>query len=167
MTLGPPLRGRVLGDRPIAVAVLTPRLFPGIYGVPDDHNGRLMTRMWGTRTAVLGALALTLGDTDDRRTLMATAAAMDAADTLLIASSPVPARARAMGADTTAAFAAVIAYGLTRKSTWSRRATEPGTATSHHTPNVAPWWRASTRKTSRSASIPGCSRVTIVHRMQP
>lgn len=97
-----------------AVAALAPRLFLGMYGVPSDESVRLMTRMWGTRTAVLGALALTLGDTQDRRTLMTAAAAMDAADTLLIAASPVPARARAMGAATTAAFAGAIAYALTK-----------------------------------------------------
>jgi hypothetical protein len=97
-----------------AVAILAPRLFLGMYGVPNDDNVRLMTRMWGTRTAVLGALALALGDTEDRRKLMTAAAAMDAADTLLIAASPVPARARAMGAATTAAFAGALAYGLTR-----------------------------------------------------
>jgi len=97
-----------------AVAILAPRLFLGMYGVPNDDNVKLMTRMWGTRTAVLGALALALGDAEDRRTLMTAAAAMDAADTLLVAASPVPARARAMGAATTAAFAGALAYGLTR-----------------------------------------------------
>jgi len=97
-----------------AVAVLTPRLFLGVYGVPDEENVRLMTRMWGTRTAALGALAVALGDPDDRRVLMTAAAAMDAADTLLIATSSATVRARAMGAATTAAFAAALAYGLTR-----------------------------------------------------
>ena len=97
-----------------AVAVLTPRVFLGMYGVPGDANVRLMTRLWGTRTVVLGALTLALGDSDDRRTLMTAAAAMNAADTLLVASSPVPARARAMGAATTATFAGALAYGLTR-----------------------------------------------------
>jgi Domain of unknown function (DUF4267) len=97
-----------------AAAVLTPRLFLGLYGVPDDDNVRLITRMWGTRTAVLGGLALALGDIEDRRTLMVAATAMDVVDTLLIATSPVPARARAMGAATTAAFAAALGYGLTR-----------------------------------------------------
>jgi hypothetical protein len=97
-----------------AAATVTPRLFLGLYGVPNDANVRLMTRMWGTRSAVLGTLALVLGDTGDRRTLMTAAAAMNAADTLLIAASPVPARARAMGAATTAAFAGAVAYGLTR-----------------------------------------------------
>ena len=97
-----------------AVAVLTPGLFLGMYGVPDEPNVRLMTRMWGTRTAVLGGLALALRDTEDRRTLMTAAAALDAVDTLLIATSPVPTRARVMGAATTAGFAAALAYGLTR-----------------------------------------------------
>ncbi len=97
-----------------AVAALTPRLFLGVYGVPHEENLRVMTRMWGTRTAVLGALGLALGDKDDRRTLMTAVAAMNAADTLLISAARVPVRARAMGAATTAAFAAAVAYGLTR-----------------------------------------------------
>jgi hypothetical protein len=97
-----------------AVAVLAPRSFLRMYGVGGDANVRLMTRMWGTRTAVLGALALALNDRSDRRTLMTAAAAMDAADTLLIAAAPVPARARAMGAATTAAFAGALAYALTQ-----------------------------------------------------
>ena len=79
-----------------ALAILTPRLFLGVYGVPDEENVRLMTRLWGTRNVVLGVLTLTLRDTEDRRTLMTAAAAMDAVDTLLIATSSVPARARAM-----------------------------------------------------------------------
>ena len=33
-----------------AIAILAPRLFLGMYGVPNDQNVRLMTRMWGTRT---------------------------------------------------------------------------------------------------------------------
>ena len=97
-----------------AVAILTPRLFLGVYGVPDEENVRLMTRLWGTRNVVLGVLTLTLRDTEDRRTLMTAAAAMEAVDTMLIATSSVPARARAMGAATTAGFAAALAYGLTK-----------------------------------------------------
>ena len=48
-----------------ALAVLSPRRFLGIYGMPDESNVRLMTRVWGTRTTVLGALTLML----DSRTL--------------------------------------------------------------------------------------------------
>jgi hypothetical protein len=94
-----------------AVAVLTPRLFLGIYGVHDEEDVRLMTRLWGTRNAVLGGLALALRDEEGRRTVMT---ALNAVDTLLISTSHVPKRARAMGAATTAGFAAVLTYGLTR-----------------------------------------------------
>ena len=96
------------------VAVLTPRLFLSLYGVPDEDNVRLMTRLWGTRNVVLGVLTLTLRDPEDRGTLMTAAAAMDAVDTLLIATSSVPPRARVTGAATTAGFAAAIAYGLSK-----------------------------------------------------
>ena len=95
------------------LAVAAPRVFLGIYGIPDEANVRLMTRVWGTRTTVLGALSLVLRDADDRRTLMTAAAAMEAADTLLIATSHAPARARMMGAATTGGFAAATAYALT------------------------------------------------------
>jgi hypothetical protein len=96
-----------------ALAVLSPRLFLGIYGMPDESNVRLMTRVWGTRTTVLGALTLMLGDTAGRRTLMTAAAANEALDTLLIATSHAPTRARVMGATTTAGFAVATAYALT------------------------------------------------------
>ncbi|HEY6932902.1 MAG TPA: DUF4267 domain-containing protein [Marmoricola sp.] len=96
-----------------ATAALTPRVFLGMYGVPNEPNVRLMTRLWGTRTAVLGTLALTLDD-QNRRTLMTATAAMNAADTLMISASRAPVRSRAMGAITTAAFAAAIAYALTK-----------------------------------------------------
>ena len=97
-----------------ATAALGPQVFLGVYGVPDETNLRVMTRMWGTRTAVLGALTFALRDEGDRRTLMTAAAAMNAADTVLIASGRVPVRSRAMGSATTAALAAAIAYALTR-----------------------------------------------------
>jgi hypothetical protein len=97
-----------------AVAVLTPRLFLRLYGVPDEDNLRLMTRLWGTRNAALGVLTLTLREADGRRALMTAGAAIDAVDTLLIASSKAPARARVMGAATTAGFAAALAYGLSK-----------------------------------------------------
>jgi hypothetical protein len=95
------------------VAVLTPRLFLGLYGIPDESNVRLMTRVWGTRTTCLGALTLLLRNTEDQRTLMTAAAGMEALDTLLIATSNAPARARVLGAATTAGFAAATAYAVT------------------------------------------------------
>ena len=97
-----------------AAAAVTPKLFLGVYGIPDEENVRVMTRLWGTRTAALGALALALSGAADRRTLMTTAAVMNAVDTVLISSAHVPARARTMGAATTAVFAAALAYGLSQ-----------------------------------------------------
>jgi hypothetical protein len=95
-----------------ALAILSPRLFLGLYGIPEEANVRLMTRVWGTRTTVVGALSLLLRNTDDRRTLMTAAAVNEAMDTLLIATSGAPTRARVMGAATTAGFAAATAYAL-------------------------------------------------------
>jgi hypothetical protein len=94
------------------LAILSPRLFLGLYGIPDEPNVLLMTRVWGTRTTVVGALSLLLHNTDDRRTLMTAAAVNEALDTLLIATSRAPTRARVMGAAKTAGFAAATAYAL-------------------------------------------------------
>ncbi len=95
-----------------ALAILSPRLFLGLYGIPDEANVRLMTRVWGTRTTAVGALSLLLRNPEDRRTLMTAAAVNEALDTLLIATSRAPTRARVMGAATTAVFAAATAYAL-------------------------------------------------------
>jgi len=94
------------------LAVVSPRLFLGLYGVPDEPNVRLMTRVWGTRTTAVGALALLIRDADDRRALMTAAAVNDGLDTLLIATSRAPRRARVLGAATTAGFGAATAYAL-------------------------------------------------------
>jgi hypothetical protein len=94
------------------LAMLSPRLFLSLYGMPDEANVRLMTRVWGTRTTVVGALSLLVRDSDDRRTLMTAAAVNEAIDTLLIASSRAPTRARVLGAATTAGFAAATTYAL-------------------------------------------------------
>jgi hypothetical protein len=95
------------------LAALTPQLFLGLYGMPDEPNVRLMTRVWGTRTTAVGALSLLLRDTEARRTLMTAAVVNEALDTLLVATSSAPMRARVLGASTTAAFAAATAYALT------------------------------------------------------
>jgi hypothetical protein len=97
-----------------AVAMLTPRLFLGLYGIPDEADVRLMTRVWGSRTTAVGALSLLLHDPADRRTLMTAAAMNEAMDTLLIATSHGPTRARVMGAATTAAFAAATTYAIAK-----------------------------------------------------
>jgi hypothetical protein len=94
------------------LATFSPRAFLRLYGMPDEANVRLMTRVWGTRTTVVGALSLLLRDPDDRRALMTAAAVNEGLDTLLIAASDAPARARVLGAATTAGFAAATVYAL-------------------------------------------------------
>jgi hypothetical protein len=96
-----------------AMAALTPRLFLGMYGVPDAASVRTMTRLWGTRTAVLGALVFTLDGAEDRRRLMTMSAAMNAADAGLVAGAQgLPVRARVLGSLTSAGFAAALGYAL-------------------------------------------------------
>ena len=99
------------------MAMLTPRLFASVYGLPREVNLATMTRLWGTRTALLGALGLALEDSAERRTLLTAVAAMNAADTVVIAAAHgVPVRARVMGSLTTAGFAGAISFALTQRS---------------------------------------------------
>ena len=96
-----------------AVAALTPRLFLSMYGVADEASVRTMTRLWGTRTAVLGALMFTLEGTADKRSLMALSAAMNAVDAGLVAAARgAPGRARILGSLTSAGFAGALGYAL-------------------------------------------------------
>jgi hypothetical protein len=96
-----------------AVATVAPRLFLGMYGVPDEPPVRTMTRLWGTRTAVLGGLMFALEGAQDQQRLMSAATAMNAADTVLVASARgVPLRARVLGSLTSAGFAGALAYAL-------------------------------------------------------
>jgi hypothetical protein len=96
-----------------AVATLTPRVFAGLYGLPNEPNVRAMTRTWGTRTAVLGAMALMLQRPEDQRRLMTLAAAMNAADSVLVAgSSGLSKRTRVLGSLSSAGFAAALGYGV-------------------------------------------------------
>jgi hypothetical protein len=97
------------------VAALVPRLFLGLYGVPDKADVRTMTRLWGTRTTVLGALMLTLEGTENKRRLMTMAAAMDTSDAAITAAARgIPVRARVFGSLTSAGFAGALAYALSR-----------------------------------------------------
>ncbi len=96
-----------------AVAALTPRLFLAMYGVPDEPNVRTMTRLWGTRTAVLGALVFTLEGTENKQSMMTMTVAMNAADAVMVASAGgVSVRARVLGSLTSAGFAGALAYAL-------------------------------------------------------
>jgi hypothetical protein len=96
-----------------AIAALTPRVFLGLYGVPNEASVRTMTRLWGTRTAVLGALVLTLEGAENKQRMVTMTAAMNAADAVMVAtSSGVPLRARVLGSLTSAGFAGALAYAL-------------------------------------------------------
>ena len=98
-----------------AVAALTPRLFLGMYGLPDEVNVRTMTRLWGTRTAVLGALVFTSEGTENKQRMMTMTAAMNAADAVMVAAAGgAPVRARVLGSLTSAGFAGALAYALNR-----------------------------------------------------
>lgn len=98
-----------------AVAALAPRLFLGLYGVPDEPSVRTMTRIWGTRTVVLGALGFTLEGTRNQQQLMTMTAAMNAADAAMVAAAGgVPVRARILGSLTSAGFAGATAYASNR-----------------------------------------------------
>jgi hypothetical protein len=96
-----------------AVAALAPRAFLGLYGVPTDANVRTMTRLWGTRTAVLGGLVFALEGSENKKKMMTMTAAMNAADAAMVAAaSGIPARARVLGSLTSAGFAGALAYVL-------------------------------------------------------
>jgi hypothetical protein len=95
-----------------AVAVLAPRLFAGLYGLKGDGNVLAMIRLWGTRTAALGAIGVLTKGTSNYRTLLTVGAAMSTVDALVIAGAgpDVALRARAMGSLTSAAFAGAQGY---------------------------------------------------------
>lgn len=91
-----------------AMAALTPRLFLGMCGVPDEANVRTMTRLWGTRTAVPGALVFTVEGTENIQRMMTMTAAMNAADAVMVAAAGgVPVRARVLGSLTSAGLPAL------------------------------------------------------------
>lgn len=73
-----------------------------------------MTRLWGTRTAVPGGLALTLDGVEDRKNPK-TIAAMNAADAVMVAAANgLPVRARLLGSVTPTGFAGAPAYVVNR-----------------------------------------------------
>jgi hypothetical protein len=94
-----------------AAATLTPKVFEGIYGLKDSGELRVMTRLWGTRTALLGVVLLGAEDDDARKKLAMLAGGMNVVDAFIIATagSEVNKRSRVLGSLTSAAFAA--AYG--------------------------------------------------------
>ena len=99
-----------------ALAVLAPRLFQGIYGLKGDGNLTAMSRLWGSRTAAIGAIGLLSRGSGNYKTLLAVGSTMSVVDTLIIANAgpDVAMRSRVMGAVTSAAFAGAGAYCVTQ-----------------------------------------------------
>lgn len=100
------------------LAATAPGVFLKAYGV-HRHDEMLswMTRLWGTRTAVISILMLRLQDQEDRRGLLTALLAMNAVDTgiALTRGSDAPAGTKRQAALTSTAFAAVSAWLLSRR----------------------------------------------------
>lgn len=90
-----------------AAGLLAPKLVVRTYGLPDTGPFRFLTRLWGTRTAALGALMLLEGNPRGRRNLVLVAAAMNAVDAgvALSAGPDLTTRTKVMAAATSGAFA--------------------------------------------------------------
>ena len=90
-----------------ALAILSPGTLNKMYGMDDDSAAlAYLGRMWGTRTALLGALTLTAGPEEQRRLALG-GTALNTLDTLSVLATPgLSGRTRAMAGLTTAAFAA-------------------------------------------------------------
>ncbi len=92
------------------VATLAPRVFSAAYGLGGDPQLLAVTRLWGTRTAVLGGLALT-GDDEMRARMTPWIVGLNVADTVLTARADgISGRTRTLGALSSAAFAGAFGY---------------------------------------------------------
>ena len=96
------------------VAMLAPGALTKVYGMEDESPAfAYMGRMWGSRTALLGALSLTAGPEEQKR-LAVGATVLNAVDTLAVLATPgLSGRTKAMAGLTTAAFMAASAYVAT------------------------------------------------------
>jgi hypothetical protein len=93
------------------LALLAPGTLNKMYGMDDDSPSlAYLGRMWGSRTALLGALTLTAGP-DEQQRLAIGGTALNTLDTLSVLATPgLSGRTRFMAGLTTAAFAAAAAY---------------------------------------------------------
>jgi hypothetical protein len=100
-----------------ALAVVAPKAFSRMYGLKGDGNLHAIIRLWGTRTAVISAIALSVTDAATRRRLALVIGGMDLADAALTlrAGPDVPRRTRVLGAGTSAAFAGATGYWLSQQ----------------------------------------------------
>ena len=93
-----------------AIGLIAPKVLVGTFGLPDTGPFRFLSRLWGTRTAVLGFLALTLPESE-RKQVYAAAAAMNAVDAAVaVAAGPdLSGRTKVMAALTSGTFAVASA----------------------------------------------------------
>ena len=94
-----------------AAALLAPGVLTKVYGMSDESPDlTYMGRMWGSRTALLGALALTAGPEEQKRLALG-GTALNTIDTLAVLATPgLSARTKVLAGLTTAAFAVASAY---------------------------------------------------------
>jgi hypothetical protein len=97
-----------------AAGALAPSVLNGLYGVKQQGGEfAYMSRMWGTRTAAIGFLALSLTGEAERRALYLCSAVLNGADAVVAVTTPgLSARTRVMGALTSGGFAAAAVYAL-------------------------------------------------------
>lgn len=99
------------------LGMLAPNSLRRSYGMDKGDPGGELTyfgRMWGTRTLVLGAVALGAQSAEEQRRVLMLAAGLNAFDALTAASiRRLPTRTRVMGAVTSGFFAVSSAYGAT------------------------------------------------------
>lgn len=101
-----------------AAGTLAPGLLTSIYGMKEKGGDfGFMSRMWGTRTAVLGAITLATPAGPLRRQTTMMAVAMNAVDSLVAFSGrDLSTRTRLLAGLTSGAFAALGAWTLTGES---------------------------------------------------
>jgi hypothetical protein len=99
-----------------AAAVVAPRALGRAYGIAGSGETDGLMRLYGTRTAALGALAATAGSDETLRTVVKTVAAVSAVDTLCAAIMGVrgstSSRTAAQTAITTAAVTGMCLLAL-------------------------------------------------------
>jgi hypothetical protein len=97
-----------------AAALVAPGVLNKAYGIDEESPAlSYLDRMWGSRTALLGALSLTAGP-EERKRLALGGAVLNTVDTISVLATPgLSGRTKVMAGLTTAAFAAAAAYVAT------------------------------------------------------
>lgn len=94
--------------------LLAPGALARLYGIRDaSPNVRFITRLWGTRTAVVAALVSGAPATGPQRRILGPVVAMNSVDAVVaLTTRGIPARTKFLVAATSAAFAGLGAYVL-------------------------------------------------------